>query len=265
MKYSGKTDIGLKRKNNQDSYTVISRENFLSAVVCDGMGGAKGGNVASTFASKAYSRIIKTAFGKIAPGTNISDDEVIQIMTTAVDKANEVVFETASSDVELEGMGTTLVSVLVFSGKAYVANVGDSRLYTMKDGTLKQITNDHSFVQFLLDKGSINAEEARNHPNRNIILRALGVNENVSPEIFILKDEDYDLLLLCSDGLTTHLSDDEIAEILTDSNKRKVSLKKKAELLIGKANENGGADNITAVLISKEESKKALYDVSTRK
>lgn len=255
MKYSGKTDIGLKRKNNQDSFTVISRENFLSAVVCDGMGGAKGGNVASTFATKAYSRIIKTAFGKITPEVKLSDDEVIQIITTAVDKANTVVYDTASNDVELEGMGTTLVSVLVFGGKAYVANVGDSRLYAMKDGVLKQITNDHSFVQFLIDKGSINPEEARTHPNRNIILRALGVNESVTPEIFVLQDEDYDLLLLCSDGLTTHLSDDEIAQILNDHTKRKVSLKKKTELLIRKANENGGADNITAVLISKEESK----------
>jgi protein phosphatase len=148
LKYSGKTDIGLKRKNNQDSFTVISRANFLSAVVCDGMGGAKGGNVASTFATKAYSCIIKTVFGKITPETNISDDEIIQNITSAVDKANEVVYDTASNDVELEGMGTTLVSVLIFGGKAYVANVGDSRLYAMKDGVLKQITNDHSFVQF---------------------------------------------------------------------------------------------------------------------
>lgn len=259
MKYSGKTDIGLKRKSNQDCFAVISRDNFLSAVVCDGMGGARGGNVASAFATKAYSRVVKNALSKVTPETNITDDEIIQIITTAVDKANEIVYNTANSDAELEGMGTTLVSVLIFGRKAYVANVGDSRLYAMKNGVLKQITNDHSFVQFLIDKGSINAEEARNHPNRNIILRALGVNETVTPEIFVLNDEDYDLLLLCSDGLTSHVTDEEITQILLGSNaKRKVSLRKKTELLIGKANEHGGTDNITAVLISKEESSKAL-------
>ena len=250
MKYSGKTDIGLKRKNNQDSFTVISRGGFVSAVVCDGMGGAKGGNVASSLAVKVYTQCIKTEIAKADPDT-IPAAEAERILKSAVKKANSVVFEAANYDIELEGMGTTLVSVLICGGRVFVANVGDSRLYTYKDGCVKQITNDHSFVQYLLDKGSITKEDAKNHPNRNIILRALGVNESVEPELFNFNDEDYDILLLCSDGLTTHLSDEEISVVIEGVQGKKTSLKKKADTLIEQANEKGGVDNITAVLLEK--------------
>lgn len=251
MKYSGKTDIGLKRKNNQDSFIIVSKKNFLSAVVCDGMGGARGGNIASDLAVKAYTKAIKVSMADITDSV-IAEEDAEHIIKNAVEKANSVVFETSNGDNNLEGMGTTLVSVLISGDRAVVANIGDSRLYTYKNGMLKQITNDHSFVQYLLDKGSINKEEAKSHPNRNIILRALGVSEKVEPEMFVLKDEDYDILLLCSDGLTTHLSDAEISDIIEENSSKTISLKKKAESLIEKANYRGGVDNITAVLIGKE-------------
>ena len=250
MRHSGKTDIGLKRKNNQDSFMVLSRESFVSAVVCDGMGGAKGGNVASTLAVKAYTQSIRTAMTKITPEA-LTPPEAVRIIKGAVDKANSTVYEAANYDIELEGMGTTLVSALICGGKVYVANVGDSRLYTYSDGELKQITHDHSFVQYLLDKGSITGDEAKNHPNRNIILRALGVNESVEPDMFEMTDGDYKLLLLCSDGLTTHLSDAEIAEIVKGPDGKRVSLKRRAEALVEEANNRGGSDNITAVILER--------------
>lgn len=250
MKYSGKTDIGLKRKNNQDCYKVISKENYLCAVVCDGMGGAKGGNVASSLAVRAFIKHIKTETPSNT-SNSISVKEGKRIIKGAVDKANAAVYETANTDINLEGMGTTLVSVFISGNNIIVVNIGDSRLYTYKDNTLKQITNDHSFVQFLIDKGSIKPEEAKNHPNRNIILRALGVNEKVEPDIFVFKEE-FDMLLLCSDGLTALLGDDEITEVLKSDAKRKITLKARVDTLIEKANIKGGVDNITAVLISNE-------------
>jgi len=251
LKYSGKTDIGQKRKNNQDSYTVVCRDGFISAVVCDGMGGAKGGNVASRLAVKAYTQTIKTALAKASFET-LTAPEAKLILESAVKKSNSVVFEAANYDMDLEGMGTTLVSALICKNKVYVANVGDSRLYTYRDSRLKQITNDHSFVQYLLDKGSITHEEAKTHPNRNIILRALGVNESVEPDIFEISQSDYEILLLCSDGLTSHLTDEEITELIKDEPDKKRSLRKKTESLVQKANSKSGADNITVVLLKKE-------------
>lgn len=251
MKYSGKTDIGQKRKNNQDSFSVVSKEGFLSAVVCDGMGGAKGGNVASSLAVKAYTQRIKSEMAGVAPDF-LTDDDLKLILKKAIVEANNIVFEAANYDIELEGMGTTLVSILICDENTVAANVGDSRLYTYKEGKIKQISKDHSFVQYLLDKGSITKEEAMNHPNKNIILRALGVNESVDVDLFVFRNENYEYLLLCSDGLTTHLSDDEIEEVIADPSGKIASLKKKTDMLITRANEKGGIDNITAVLISKK-------------
>ena len=230
---------------------VVSREGFFSAVVCDGMGGAKGGNIASSLAVKAYTQVIKATMSKVSPDS-LTEKEIERIIKQAIEKANTVVYEAANYDIELEGMGTTLVSVLIYGDNAVVANVGDSRLYIYKEGNLKQITNDHSFVQYLIDKGSLTKEEAKNHPNRNIILKALGVNESVEPDIFNINNEDYDMLLLCSDGLTTHIPDEEILEVITRNTNKKPSYKKKTEILIEKANNKGGVDNITAVLIGKE-------------
>lgn len=230
---------------------VVAKEGFLSAVVCDGMGGAKGGNVASSLAVKSYNKVIKDEMSKTSPDL-ITESEIELFIKSAIEKANTAVFEAANYDIDLEGMGTTLVSVLICDQKTIAANVGDSRLYVYKNGLVKQVTNDHSFVQYLIDKGSISKEEAKNHPNKNIILRALGVNESVESEIFNINNDDYEMLLLCSDGLTTHMSDDEISEVIAENIINNNSLKKKAEILIEKANNKGGLDNITAVLIAKE-------------
>lgn len=249
MKHVGKSHLGLKRKNNQDSFTILSRGGYISAVVCDGMGGAKGGNVASKIAAKAYTQSIKSALSKVT-ADSLTIPEATQIINSAVKKANTLVFEAANYDMDLEGMGTTLVAALVCGQKVFVVNVGDSRFYTYKDGNIAQITEDHSFVQYLLDKGSITREEAMNHPSRSIILRALGVNETVETDVFVINEEDYDLLMLCSDGLTSHVTDQEISDILkTDQNRP--SLRKRLKTLIDTANQKGGADNITVILLEK--------------
>lgn len=251
MKFGGKTDTGIKRRNNQDSFAVFSKEGYFCAVVCDGMGGAKGGNVASGLAVKSFVSTIKHAFAAQNPD-NFNESEIKRLLKSAVDTANETVHYKSMIDEELEGMGTTLVAVLVCLCGTFGVNVGDSRLYRQADGTLYQVSTDHSFVQYLIEKGELKPEDALAHPDKNIILRALGVNERVEADYFRI--DRYDRLLLCSDGLTNHVSDKRISEIISGSYLSKPpSYKARVEKLIAEANENGGSDNITAVLLGGEQ------------
>ncbi len=247
MNYGGKTDIGAKRRNNQDSYAVFSKQGYFCAIVCDGMGGAKGGNIASGLAVKTFISVIKKAFSE-RNADDFVETEIKRLLKNAIDEANEAIYRKSQSDVELEGMGTTLVAVLSCLCGTFAVNVGDSRLYRQLDGEIDQITTDHSFVQYLIDKGEISPEEANNHPNKNIILKALGVNDRVEADYFRL--DNYDRLLLCSDGLTNHVSDQRISEIISGEYMPKpTTYKARAERLITEANEGGGSDNITAILI----------------
>lgn len=252
MKYFGKTDIGLKRRSNQDSYALFSREGYFCAVVCDGMGGAKGGNVASGLAVKTFSSVIKKSFS--AENADDFDEKGVRLlMRRACDEANAAIYRRAQLDDELDGMGTTLVAVLSCMCGTFALNVGDSRLYKLENGVLSQVTVDHSFVQYLLEKGEITASEASSNPNRNIILRALGVNERVESDLFRI--DSYEMLLLCTDGLTNHVGNTRIAEIISASEcgeSRKPAYKMRVETLIAEANSDGGTDNITAVLIGND-------------
>ncbi len=247
MKYGGKTDVGMKRKCNQDSFAVFSKDNYHGAVVCDGMGGAKGGNIASGIAVKTFVSVIKRAFAA-NNADNFSETEIKRLLRTAVDTANEAIFKRAQLDDELEGMGTTLVAVVVCLAGAFAVNVGDSRIYSQADGTLHQVSTDHSFVQYLIDKGDIRPDEASIHPNKNIILRALGVSDRVEGDYYRI--DRYDRLLLCTDGLTNHVDNNRISEIISGAYMAKPpSYKQRVERLISEANQAGGLDNITAVLI----------------
>lgn len=253
MKYSGKTDIGLKRKNNQDSYAVFSREGYLCAVVCDGMGGAKGGNVASGLAVKSFSYTVKKFF-ESRPPLECGKHDITSLLRDAVDNANETVYLKSISDEELDGMGTTLAAVICCCQGCFAVNVGDSRIYKQNDNGFTQVSKDHSFVQYLLEKGEITAAEAAIHPNKNIILRAVGVNEHVEGDYFVI--DDFKRILLCSDGLTNHVPDERIASTIQGenlANGKKSSLKSRVEKLIFDANNGGGSDNITAVLIEKDQ------------
>ncbi len=250
MKYSGKSDVGIKRANNQDSYAVFSKANYFCAIVCDGMGGAKGGNVASGLAVKTFASTVKNAFSA-RNADDFSDSEIKMLLRSALLNANEAVFNKSLADPELEGMGTTLVAVVVCLAGTFGVNVGDSRLYRQLDGVMQQVSKDHSFVQYLIDKGEISAEEALSHPNKNIILRALGVNEHIDGDYFRI--DNYERILLCTDGLTNHVSDGRIGEIISGAFATKPpSYKARVERLIDEANVGGGLDNITAVLFGGE-------------
>ena len=250
MKYGGRTDVGIKRKNNQDSYAVFSKSDYFCAIVCDGMGGANGGNIASGLAVKTFASCIKKGFSAQSPD-DFDEFEIKKLMKTAVNEANKEVYIKSLSSPELEGMGTTLVAVIGCLCGTFAVNVGDSRLYRQLDGILQQVSNDHSFVQYLIDKGDLKPEDAANHPNKNIILRAIGVNEAVEGDYFRI--DNYDRLLLCTDGLTNHVNDKRIGQIISgEYSVKSTTLKNRADALITEANEGGGLDNITAVLIGGE-------------
>lgn len=250
MKCYGKTDIGAKRKNNQDSFATVTKGDYLLAVVCDGMGGARGGNVASETAVRGFCNTVRDAFAKDPP----EDEQAVEdLLTQAVNDANTEVYRKAAEDSELEGMGTTLVAVLLCDAGNYAVNVGDSRLYLQKNGEFTQITKDNSFIQYLLDKGLVSPEEAATHPNRNIILRALGVNEEVGCDLYSIPD--FDRLLLCSDGLYNMIPAEELSALMDGSysgKRRAPGYRTRLGEMIRRANFYGGNDNITAVLLGTE-------------
>lgn len=249
MKCVGKTDVGVKRKNNQDSFAVIDRNEYLLAVVCDGMGGARGGNVASETAVRAFCQAVRESFG-LQPPDGFGEQEIEDLLREAVAEANTEVYRKATEDSDLEGMGTTLVAVLLCKAGKFAVNVGDSRLYVQNADGFWALTKDNSFIQYLLDKGLISPEEALVHPNRNIILRALGVNEEVESDLYRIPT--FDRLLLCSDGLYNMLSAEEMQSVINGSYSSKrhaPGFRSRLSELIRRANQNGGTDNITAILI----------------
>lgn len=241
----GKTDTGKLRKGNEDSFQISEGEDFVSAVVCDGMGGVHGGSVASELAVCVYTDTLFKEIGK--SGEALTGQIIKSAMLTAVEAANSAVYGRASLDDELSGMGTTLVACFAWCGRAFVVNVGDSRLYRVNGGKAQQVTRDHSFVQFLLDSGRITAEEAASHPNRNVITRAVGIGEKAEADFFV--EEGFDGLLLCSDGLTNYVSDAARDAVLSGGG----TVKKKVNALVQAANKGGGGDNITVILLMREE------------
>lgn len=249
MQCCGKTDVGKKRKNNQDYFMLHLDKNYLSAVVCDGMGGAASGNVASRLACEVYQETLKSSLNGIDLNT-LNREELVKILRLSVVCANRAVYAKAQTDNECYGMGTTLVAFFSCPAINAAVNVGDSRLYAVNKHMAIQITKDHSLVQMLVDNGALSEKEAMQHPKKNIILRALGVEDMVEPDMFF--NIEYEYILLCSDGLTNFVSRREIEEILyTESRWRTITQEKRVKMLIDLANKKGGTDNITAVLIRK--------------
>lgn len=256
MEYYGMTDIGRYRSDNQDSFliTVLSEEAVL-AVVCDGMGGAVGGKIASSLAAERFTAHVKEkiqAFLSISFDNHDNDEAIIEgIMKQAVAEANSAVFNHAKDSIDLIGMGTTLVAVLLIGKEAYICNVGDSRLYHMTSHSMKQVTTDHSYVQMLIDNGLLAPELAAAHPDRNVITRAIGTRALVTSESFRLTLAENETLMLCSDGLSGYASNEEIYAIVWGSREIYAQpTEEKVRRLIELANTNGGRDNITAVLIT---------------
>lgn len=242
MRIVAKTDKGIVRENNQDAYAAGEFSDEVAwSVVCDGMGGAAGGNIASALAVKVISDKINASYRD-----NMRDMSIKNMLDSALTAANIEVYDFAEARPELLGMGTTAVCAVVRDNQAYIAHAGDSRAYVISDNKIKQITTDHSMVQDLLSRGKITSEEAENHPNKNIITRAVGVDKSIEIDFEQVDLNDDDILLLCTDGLSNYVSNDEIIKIMSDGKKYAF-----ADRLINKANKNGGGDNITVVIISK--------------
>ena len=238
MRVYSATDVGQKRKMNQD-YVFVSENPVGNLpnlfVVADGMGGHNAGDYASSHA-------VQTLVDEIRRD---ADFNPIKVIRHAIETANTEILDCSRSDENLRGMGTTMVVCTIVGHYAYVANVGDSRLYLVNQQIL-QVTKDHSLVQEMVRMGEINAEQARNHPDKNIITRALGAERTVDIDFFDLKLEPGNVILMCSDGLSNMVEDSQIREIISDTEK---NLEEKGKILISEANRNGGKDNIAVVLI----------------
>ncbi|MDO4269625.1 MAG: Stp1/IreP family PP2C-type Ser/Thr phosphatase [Eubacteriales bacterium] len=244
MEYFGLTDKGRVRPTNQDIYQIEAREENDAAllVVCDGMGGANAGNVASRFAAQVFTDTVKPALD------GALDESARQtLLTGALRLANDTVFTLAGRQPEFRGMGTTLVAALVKGGEATVLNVGDSRAYLFDGEALHQLTEDHSYVEEMRRQGRITEADARTHPQKNLITRAVGVEPAVEGDLFEVRLKKGETLLLCSDGLTGMAEDARIAQTL----KNAASLALACDALRSLALEGGGRDNITVALFTR--------------
>lgn len=236
MKLFAKTDVGRKREINQDYVYVTDKPigpfpNLL--VVADGMGGHKAGD----FASKYTVKVLREELER----TELEKPE--EVLKSVVSIANHKLIEAAQSDVKLEGMGTTLVAGTVIDKTLYFSNVGDSRLYVIND-KIRQVSKDHSLVEEMVRLGGIKAEEAKNHPDKNIITRAMGVKEDVEADIYEFKLRKGDIILMCTDGLSNMIEDEDMFDIVKSAR----DIVEAVLMLIEKANSNGGRDNIGVVL-----------------
>ena len=251
MLFYGKTDVGKRRAANQDDFIVKTYSaDTLVAVVCDGMGGANGGNIASNIASSAFVRTVDESEHDNSDFFGVTVEKVLDLLKEATAEANISVYDRSGEDPSLIGMGTTLVGCVLRGEELCVVNVGDSRLYVIRqDGTIEQISHDHSYVQYLVDLGKMTPEEAKNSKNKNIITRAVGTERNVESDTFTVKLSAGDAVLLCSDGLTNLVDDGEIAKEVRNA-VQTGDLGTACENLISLANERGGLDNITSVLLS---------------
>ena len=237
MKTFSMTDAGISREMNQDYFfasdTAVGNLPNLY-IVADGMGGHKAGEYASRY---TIERIVASV-------ARNNGDEPVAVLRAAIDKANELLIMEAREDESKYGMGTTVVAATIIGNKMIVANVGDSRLYVIGNG-IRQITRDHSLVEEMVRMGGMDADQAKEHPDKNIITRAIGASESVEPDFFEVELEKNDLVLLCSDGLTNMVDDKEIGQILLDQ----TSLESQVITMINTANRNGGRDNITVIII----------------
>lgn len=235
------TDTGNVRENNEDSYYISDNKNLNLFIVADGMGGCNGGEVASKYAVETVTKYFFDNYDNC----NKDDESIKKFIKDAITTANSFVFNKSFSDIDLTGMGTTLTLLLIENNNYFVGHIGDSRAYLIRDGSLIQITEDHSYVEELVKLGRITQEEARIHPQKNIITRALGIDEDIEVDIFTGKVLKNDVYLLCTDGLTNMLTDDLILKEFKNSE----NINEACDNLINLAKQNGGYDNITIVAV----------------
>ena len=241
MRILAKSDIGKAREMNQDSYYIsdLESDELKLYILADGMGGYKGGEIASSLAVANVKNYIVNHFKK----TRKDRENLLKLLRYAIEHANKVIYDKAQQDEELHDMGTTLDVCLIYNNRVFIGHVGDSRVYRIRKNIMRKITTDHSYVEKLVKEGTITREEAYNHPKKNMLMKALGCNSLVEPDVIckgFMKD---DILLMCSDGLTNMLRENEIYNILLNNPENP------EEALIQSANDLGGYDNITAIII----------------
>lgn len=240
MKIVARTDVGLQRSNNQDSYSACEIQGgAVFAVVCDGMGGAAEGALASSTAVKIIrKRIIDSYYD------GMSDISVKSLLISSLENANKDLYNLSLTDEKYEGMGTTVVAMIATENYVYIAHAGDSRAYMKSGGKLYQLTKDHSVVQRMIENGEITVQEAVNHPKKHIITRALGVDPEIKIDFCQETFDEDDIVILCTDGLTNFCNTDDIINLTNDG-----AYFEYAERLVNSANNNGGADNVTVVAV----------------
>lgn len=242
MQYWALTDTGVARSQNQDAYQVVSLDkNTLLCVVCDGMGGAKSGNVASTLAADVFTQEVKRSW---VP--DMDPESLDRMLGSAVKLANFTVYDQASQFEDFNGMGTTLVALLIQGKKATIVNVGDSRAYLIDSDGIKQVTTDHSLVQMMIARGELTPEKAKHYPGKNLITRAIGTEPQVSCDVFHRKVEKGACFLLCTDGLSNLMDDQEILfEVLHCQDKSQC-----CQQLLDIVKKRGAPDNVTSILVT---------------
>lgn len=243
MKVWGTTDTGLVRKENQDAFSVETVGHYTVAVVCDGMGGTNGGQLASTIAVKTFMDGLKQYLRE-----NMSLKQWEATASACISLANTTIRSEAAIHREYENMGTTLVSAIVKGNQAVISNIGDSRAYVVNGEEIRQITKDHSIVESMVERGDLTKEEARRHPSRNLITRALGPDAVAEADHYTVELEPKDYLLLCSDGLVNTVSDQEILFEIIHSDEVDTCLSR----LMAVSKDRGAPDNVTAVLLCNE-------------
>lgn len=240
MRILAKSDIGKTREMNQDSFFVSNENDEIKLyILADGMGGYKGGEIASRVAVQSVHNFIYSKFNKIPK----EKEDILKLINESIEYSNLMVYEESQKSEELREMGTTIDVCLIYGNKVYIGHVGDSRVYRIRKHIIRKLTTDDTYVQKLVKDGTITKEEALNHPKKNMLLKAVGGNSLVNPTLMckgFLKD---DILLMCSDGLTNMLNDSQIYKILLENPENP------EEALINEANKAGGTDNITAVII----------------
>lgn len=235
-----RTDVGRIRQNNEDSVGIfVNQDGNRLAIVADGMGGHRAGDVASSMTLTHLKDLWEKSSGFQTA------DQAEAWLKTSISHVNQLLLDHSISHEECEGMGTTIEAIITTNLFASVAHVGDSRSYILNDSGFQQLTEDHTLVNELVRSGQISKEDAEHHPRKNVILRALGTEQTVNIDIKTITFEEGDILLLCSDGLSNKVSEAEMIEVLTNDEQ----LEKKAETLVSLANEYGGEDNITLAIV----------------
>lgn len=241
IKAYAKSDIGKAREINQDAF-YITEDSFSEVqlfLLADGMGGANAGDIASKLAVSCAKSYVENNF----KDTPKDKDSLIQLLASSMEYANMVVYEKSLEDKKFEGMGTTLEICLIYNNRAYIGHIGDSRIYRIRKEIMRKLTQDHSYVQKLVQDGTITREEAEHHPQKNMLMKALGCNAFVEPDVMVKGFLKGDILIICSDGLTNMVKQDDIFNVV------KENFELAPKELIERANQNGGIDNVTVITI----------------